>query len=191
MAPHASGVRVLLAPTDIERADAIPPQGMSRLLSQLRTMFEWTVVDTWPLLTESSLEVLEAADRVILPVVPDITCLRDTKQFLDLIDSLNYSLNKFDVVFNRSDEGGLDRRVIEEGLKRKIMAEIPQDDPLVSHSLNRGIPLVTSHKRSAFSRAVMQLAESIATEGEVDEAKGSLGSKFKRLTRLSLKPASA
>jgi pilus assembly protein CpaE len=181
MAKHASGVRVLLAPAEIERADAIPPQGMSRLLTQLRGMYNWILVDTWPLLTDSSLDVLETADRVLLSVVPDITCMRDTKQFLDLVESLNYSLSKFGIIFNRSTEGGLDRKVIEEGLKRKVMIEVPQDEPAVSHSLNRGIPMVIGNKRSPFTKAIMQLARLIAAEGQESAAEDSLGSKFKSL----------
>ena len=191
MATHTTGAKILLAPPEIERADAIPHQGMTRLLTQMRTMFDWTVVDTWPLLTESSLEVLETADRVLLPVVPDITCMRDTKQFLDLIESLNYSLNKFDIVFNKAAEASLDRRVVEESLDRKISAVIPQEDPLVSYSLNRGIPLVSSHKRNSFSKAVTQLAASFVNIDESANPSDSLGSRFKNFTRLGLRTANA
>jgi len=158
MASHASGVHVLLAPTEIERADAFPPQAVSNLLSMLRTMYDWIIVDSWPVLTESTLDVLETADRVLLMLVPDITCLRDTKQFFELVESLSFPLNKFDIIVNRATEGGLDREAIEEGLRRKVAMEIPQDDPLVTYSLNRGVPLVISHKRSPVSKAVRQLA---------------------------------
>jgi len=166
MASHASGVHVLLAPTEIERADAFPPQAVSNLLSMLRTMYDWIIVDSWPVLTESTLDVLEAADRVLLMLVPDITCLRDTKQFFDLVESLGFPLSKFDIIVNRATEGGLDREAIEEGLKRKVAMEIPQDDPLVTYSLNRGVPLVISHKRSPVSKAVGQLAGRFTTNGE-------------------------
>jgi pilus assembly protein CpaE len=166
MASHASGIQVLLAPTEIERADAFPPLAVSNLLSKLRTMYDWIIVDSWPVLTDSTLDVLEIADRVLLMLVPDITCLRDTKQFFELVESLNYPLSKFDIIVNRATEGGLDREAIEEGLRRKIALEIPQDDPLVTHSLNRGIPLVISHKRSPVSKAVRQLADRLAADRE-------------------------
>ncbi|MFQ5593335.1 MAG: AAA family ATPase [Anaerolineae bacterium] len=163
---HASGVHVLLSPTEIERADAFPPQAVSNLLSMLRTMYDWIIVDSWPVLTESTLDVLEAADRVLLMLVPDITCLRDTKQFFELIESLDFPLSKFDIIVNRATVGGLDREAIEEGLRRKVAMEIPQDDPLVTYSLNRGVPLVISHKRSPVSKAVGQLAGRFTTDRE-------------------------
>lgn len=181
MATHASGVRVLLAPTEIERADAFPPQAMSKLLAEMRGMFDWIVVDTWTVLTESTLDVLETADRVLLIVVPDITCLRDTRQFLDLVESLNYPLNKFDIIINRATEGGLDREVIEEGLRREVLMEIPQDDPLVTHSLNRGVPLVISHKRSPVSKAVMRLAEQLSRKSPEPAATHGLRTRMRRL----------
>ncbi len=166
LASHSSGVQVLLAPGEIERADAFPPQTVTKVLAILQTMFSWIVVDTWPVLTESTLDVLETADQVFLMLVPDITCLRDTKQFLDLVESLNFPLNKFEIIVNRATEGGLERDVIEETLRRKVAMEIPQDDPLVTHSLNKGVPLVISHKRSPVSKAIMQLAEWLTTGGK-------------------------
>lgn len=166
LASHASGARVLLASSDIERADAFRAGGMPEILTHLQAMFDWVVVDTWPVLTESTLDVLDAADRVLLPMIPDITCLRDTQQFLDLAESLNYSLNKFDIIVNRATEGGLDRKAIEEGIGRDVILELPQDDPLVTHSLNRGIPLVMSHKRSPLSKAVRQLAQQLTAASE-------------------------
>jgi len=106
--------------------------------------------------------------------------LRDAKQFLELAESLNYPLNKFDIIVNRATEGGLDREAIEEGLGRKVTLEIPQDDPLVTHSLNRGVPLVMSHKRSPLSKAVEQLADSIAMGGEKRVKQKGLVAKMKR-----------
>lgn len=181
MASHSSGARVLLAPSEIERVDALPPQAMSQLLSQLRSMSDWVIVDTWPVLTESTLDVLEVADRTLLLILPDITCLRDTKQFLDLADSLNFSLNKFDIIVNRATEGGLDRNAIEDGVGREVVMEIPQDDPLVTHSLNRGVPLVMSHKRSPVSKAVGELTQWIVTDGEEPVAEPGLGARVRRL----------
>lgn len=181
MASHSSGVEVLLAPSEIERADAFPSGTMAELVSNLRTMFDWVVVDTWPVLSESTLDVLETSDQVLLPMIPDITCLRDTRQFLDLAESLNFSLNKFDIIVNRATEGGLDQSAIEDALKRKVVLEIPQDDPLVTHSLNRGIPLVTSHTRSPVSKAVRHLTEWLGSDGAEPATEPGLRSRMKRL----------
>ncbi|MFQ5856318.1 MAG: AAA family ATPase [Anaerolineae bacterium] len=181
MASHSSGVQVLLAPSEIERVDAFTPLAMSRVLSELRTMFDWTIIDTWSVLGDSTLDVFETADRVLLVVVPDITCLRNTRQFLDLAESLNYPLDKFEVIVNRATEGGLDRKIIEEGLRRQIAMEIPQDDPLVSHSLNRGIPLVISHKRSPVSKAVRQLAEWIVAGSDEPVTRHGVRIRMQRL----------
>lgn len=180
-ASHTSGVQVLLGPGEIERADAYPPGSMSDLLSRLESLFDWIVVDTWPVLTDSTLDVLETAGHVFLPMLPDITCLRDTRQFLELAESLNYSLNKFDIIVNRATEGGLDREAIEEGLGRSVVMELPQDDPLITHSLNRGIPVVMSHKRSPVSKAINQLAESIATGDEEPTQSQGLRARMKSL----------
>lgn len=161
MPQHTSGVQVLLAPPEIERADAIPPDALARILRALRTTFDWIVVDTWSVLTDTTLNVLDEADWVLLLVTPDLSALRDVRRFLDLAQSLELREDRFRVVLNRADSGYLDRSTIEEGLKLQIFAAIPDDEPAVIHSLNRGIPLVLSHRRNRVTRAVFQLADEI------------------------------
>ena len=56
---------------------------------------------------------------------------------------------------------------IERRLGVPISFTVPDDQPLVTHTVNRGVPLILSHKRSTISRAVrkvaMQLIEDFPT----------------------------
>jgi len=69
------------------------------------------------------------------------------------------------VVLNRAfGRGGFKLRAVEESLGRRVYAKIPNDEPLVTYSLNRGQPLVVSHRRSNVARGVFQLAQLVTAE---------------------------
>ncbi|HIC90326.1 MAG TPA: hypothetical protein EYP04_13115 [Anaerolineae bacterium] len=46
---------------------------------------------------------------------------------------------------------------------------IPDDPPLVAYSINRGVPLVMSHPRSAVSRRILNLAHLVARAEEKEK----------------------
>jgi hypothetical protein len=63
--------------------------------------------------------------------------------------------------------GGVSDRDIQERLRMPLKSRIPDDQPLATHSINRGVPLVTSHRRSALTRAIRALARQLIEELEV------------------------
>jgi pilus assembly protein CpaE len=172
MPQHASGVQVVLAPSEIERADAIVPHALTKVLRVLRTTFDWVVVDTWSVLTDTTLNALDEADQTLIVVTPDLSALRDVRRFLDLAQSLELRQDRFRVVLNRADSGHLDRETIEEGLKLQIFATIPDDERVVTHSLNRGIPLVLSHRRNRVTRAILRLTDQIIAQYQEEPQRG-------------------
>ena len=61
--------------------------------------------------------------------------------------------------YHRQTSGGINQRDIESRLRVRVRHSVPDDQPLVSHSVNRGVPLVMSHERSAVGRAIRDLAQ--------------------------------
>ena len=70
---------------------------------------------------------------------------------------------------------------IEERLHVRIKELVPDDQPLVSLSVNRGVPLIYSHKRSAVARAIQTIAQDF-----IDEASATRTAPVKPLTRTGL-----
>jgi hypothetical protein len=69
--------------------------------------------------------------------------------------------------------GGVPRDDIQAHLEAEFRHMIPDDQLLASHSINRGVPLVMSHRRSAVARAIRDLArrlvQALGTEETVAE----------------------
>jgi pilus assembly protein CpaE len=69
------------------------------------------------------------------------------------------------MILNRATlRGGVPVRDIEERLRVHVRFQIPDDQPLATHSVNRGVPIVVSHDGSAVAKAVRKLAGELLAE---------------------------
>ncbi len=162
LAAHASGVQILLAPPPADLANPISLPHVQHILVLLKSMFPWVIVDLGLPLNETAFGSLDAADRIILSVLPEMVGLRNTRLMLDQLHERGYAQDKVRLVLNRATmRAGVSRSDIEERLGIRIAHHIPDDQPLVTHSINRGVPLMVSHPRSAVARTIRQIAEEL------------------------------
>jgi len=165
LATHASGIQVLLAPPPVDLSNPISLPQVQHILVQLKRMFPWVIVDLGLPLDEMALAFLDGADCIIMSVVPEMVGLRNTRLMLDQLQERGYAEEKVWLVLNRSTmRGGVTRSDIEERLRVPLTYRIPDDQPLATHSINRGVPLVVSHRRSAVGRAIRKLAKRLMEE---------------------------
>jgi pilus assembly protein CpaE len=170
MAPHASGLRVLLAPPATAYSESLSLPQVQHVLVVLRGMFPWVVVDLGPPLNEMAFAFLDSADRIVITTLPDIVALRNTRLLLDQFQLRGYADDKVWLVLNRSTmRGVVSRSDIEKRLQMQLTHTIPDDQPLATHSINRGVPFVMSHSRSALGRAVLKLSDHLTADFAVAE----------------------
>jgi len=165
LSTHASGIEVLLAPppAGLDRPISLPQ--VQQILVLLRRMFPWVVVDLGLPLDETAFAFLDGADRIIMTVLPEMAGLRNTRLMINQLRARGYPEEKEWLVLNRSTiRGGVPLHDIEERLKVRVMHCIPDDQPLVTASINRGVPLVLSHRRSAVARAMRWLARQLLAD---------------------------
>lgn len=160
LARHASGLRVLLAPPPGELHENLSPTQMVEVVAALRRRFAWVLVDIGLPLDEAALAVLHEAGRVVITVLPELVGLRNARLLLGQLRGAGIPVEHTWLVLNRATiRGGIARKDIEERLKIKVFQTIPDDQPLASLSINRGVPLVLSHPRSAVARSIQELAQ--------------------------------
>jgi len=157
-----TGLRILAASPRPELAEKITGDQFVKILRYLRRLFHFIVIDTSSYLTDPIISAMDEADLIVLLTTQDIPAIRDTKIFLNLVDSLNISKEKILFVLNKSD-----RRIpitpekVSESLKHDVKLEIPFDDRTVINSVNRGLPFVLDPKPQPIMRNVVQLADTI------------------------------
>ncbi|HNS51323.1 MAG TPA: hypothetical protein PKO09_09065 [Anaerolineae bacterium] len=163
LAHHASGIDVLLAPPPADLSSPISLPQVQHLTVLLKRIFPWVIVDLGLPLDEMAFAFLDVADRIVMTVLPEMVGLRNTRLMLDQLHDRGYGQDKIWLVLNRASiKAGVSVADIEERLKMKVTYRVPDDQPLATYSINRGVPLVMSHRGSAVARAVRGLAKMLA-----------------------------
>lgn len=160
---HATGVRVLFAPEQFQRAEALDGDDIQRVLSGLKPYFDYQVVDTSSLITPVTLATLDEADAIVHVVTPEVPALRNAARFLQLASQLGYPEEKIILVANRANAGkGINSVIIEEQLQRPLAAAFPSDGRTLVECANTGELLIVAHPRHKVARSIHHFAEEIA-----------------------------
>ena len=165
LAEHVSGIHVLLAPPPADLSKPISLPQVQQVLSLLKRMYPWVIVDLGLPLDETAFAFLDGADRITMSVLPEMIGLRNTRLMLDQLHERGYPDEKIWLVLNRASlRGGVSVSDIETRLHVRVKHTIPDDQPLATLTVNRGVPAVLSHRRSALARAYRKLAAALAQE---------------------------
>jgi pilus assembly protein CpaE len=157
-----TGLRILAAVPKPEMAEKITGEQFVKILRFLRRLYHFIIIDTSSYLTDPIITAMDEADQIVLLTTQDIPSIRDTKIFLNLIESLNISKDKILCVLNKSDKRiPITPEKVSESLKHEVKLEILFDDRTVINSVNRGMPFVLDPKPQPIVRNVVQLAELI------------------------------
>jgi pilus assembly protein CpaE len=161
LATHASGVQVLLAPGPQEDTDGIPENALATIVTRLRSMADYVVLDASPPDWEGSAPLLEVADIIALVLTPDLPSLSLTPLALDLARAKRTPPPEVYLVLNRAGSG-LAASAIETQLQQKFAVQLPEEEEAATVAANRGIPLIMSRPNSGLSREMRNFAKIFA-----------------------------
>lgn len=185
LTPHTSGVLVLPGGRFLEPDERASAEHFEQVLGLLALDADYIVIDNGALLSPHTEAALLASSHVLLVVTPEIAALRRTVTFLQTAEDSGFPREKIHLVLNRD---GLEAGILAENISRhlnmQIAARIPEDTQLVTYSLNRGIPLVVSHPRSAVAKQIGLLAGKFLPERQTQTAERQRRSVLGRLSTL-------
>ncbi|MBW6504420.1 AAA family ATPase [bacterium] len=182
---HASGVYVLADPPTVEEGEQISASQVRDVLSTLRSMFDYIVVDTPHQFDERTLTALEMSDIVLLVSLLNLPSLKNTQKCLELFGRIGLRDERVRLLLSRylpNDE--IPKESIEGIMNTSVFFSVPNDYPTVISSINRGKLLseVAPDKEvtKSFDR-MAELLEGPAPKKAVPEKKkGILDSLFRR-----------
>ena len=153
------GVSVLPSSEDPVMDDAFDAATVGVVVDQLRANFDVTVIDCEHHLSERTLAILDAADRIALITQPNVPSLRSTQRTLSLFRRLGYAETKSCVVLNRFQSGDVfTLSMVAESLKHELFWNLPNDYRTSVASLNKGISVSQEAGGSKLARSYGQLA---------------------------------
>ncbi len=157
--PHATQVRVLLAPPNSQSGEAITADQVRVVLEALREQFDYVIVDTASTYDDRTLTMLDVADRIMVLLTLEVTTIKNAKQFLELADPLGYTDDKLMLVLNKSDSRlGIKAESVESQMRRKFAAQITNAGHDMTLSLNHGVPIVIDRRSAQIAKDFINLA---------------------------------
>ncbi len=183
---HASGLDVLLAP-HVEDMLSLAPVHLQRILRIMRRIYSCIVIDTRPLLDETTVAFLDLSDVILTICTPEIAALRNLRIFLDAATQLGYSIDKIQLIMNRSDmKGAIPQAEIETVCRYHVAHSLVNDHEAVANSINHGRPLITTQPQRQITKDINRLAATLVESmiqpkaGAAAQRKGGLGRIFGR-----------
>lgn len=163
MQAHSSGIKVLLAPHELEAAGDISGDAMTAVLQGLLARYTYVVCDTWSFLDEATEALLQKADDVLVVTTPEVPALRSTKSFLEHLARNELTSGRITLVLNRFPSvNGIALQDVQKHLRYPVGANIPSEGQPITHSVNRGVPIVMAQPQSWASQSLLRLAAYVA-----------------------------
>lgn len=185
---HNSGIKVLLGPSrpsigaDI-RADHA--EKVVSIVDQVRHYYDFVVIDTAKSIDAVTARLLEAADRIILVVLPTLPAIKNVRLVLDMFDDAQFPPEKTMLTVNRAIEnpsrnqkGYPTPERISNYLKRPVEGSIPLvEESIILNAINKGIPVIASDRDQSKPpiRQLLNLSNRVYSvlmgveEGEIDD----------------------
>jgi pilus assembly protein CpaE len=180
--PYKDRFDVLLAPTQPADAEFITSALTTEILTLLRGIYDYVVIDSPAAFNDVVLKSFDLADSYVLLTTLDMLALKNFKVTLDTLDALGYPRSRWSVVLNRCDSRvGLTPEDMEQIIGMPIQTRLPSTKD-VPASLNKGVTLATEDPKNPFSHAVAGLArlESDGLGGPDSQSSKAKRSLFRR-----------
>jgi len=172
---YAPGLEMLLAPVTPGDAEKVPPGLVGELLTVLRGMFDYVVVDTPAQFSEHVLTAMDSSAHHVLLTTPDVPALKNLRVTLDMLDLLSYPRNIRSVVVNRADSKvGLSSEDVERVVRAPIAAHVPSSRA-VPISINNGTPITVATPGHPVSQAIIGFARQRLVVAAEEPARRRLG----------------
>jgi pilus assembly protein CpaE len=182
MTRHGSGLYVLPHPVALEDAAKVDPETLKRLLGLLKAAFPMLVIDTSKGLQSSDFVAFEMADVILMVVVLDLTCLRNTSRLLNLFKQFDGMAERVKLVVNRAGavESEISLKKAEETLRMPISWQIPVATKPFQNARIRGVPLADVAAGSRPHQAILEIAKALrpAPSGDPNKTRKGLFAAF-------------
>jgi len=173
---HNSGVYVLPSPRRLNGYEGTTPEIVDRILTLMKKMFEYVVIDMGKTLDENSLKIIEMSDELLLVSVQSISCLCNTQHLLRSIVNLSpLPEDRIKVVMNRYfKKSEISLKDTEASINKKIFWTIPNDYRATFSAINQGKPLAEAASKAKITKSFRKLTESLICGEECQQKRNRL-----------------
>ena len=159
---HDSGIDLLLAPPSPETAELVTEEHLPQILENLRSLYDYVILDIDKRLDEINLKILDQADQFFVVMTADLSCLKNVRLVLETIGHLGVEQGKVHLVLNRSNAfTGISQKNAESALKRTIEYQVINEYRGAISALNSGAPFMYTKADSPLGRSLLDFGRTI------------------------------
>ncbi|WP_249870296.1 AAA family ATPase [Oceanobacillus saliphilus] len=172
---HESGVKVLPAPDRPEYAELITPDFLISVSEKLQEDTDFLIMETQAGLNDLTIQLMEKADLILVVSTPRMAALKNSKlmietlELLGLKDKAHLLINKFTA------QTVISQNEIPELTSMEKAIYLSFTDKQIDHSLDVGIPFITSHPKAAFSKELKKAVSQLFDLSTKKKPKGKTG----------------
>jgi pilus assembly protein CpaE len=154
---HSSGIKVVSLATDPLRHPTLKGERVGDAIAEARHLVDAIVVDLHPSYSEVNLAVFALADRILVPVTPDLPAMRAAIQLKEVAVEVGVR-DRLSLVINRANSG-VTVKDMEETIGLQAMAHIRSAGLHFVWSSNAGMTLIDKFPRHPATQDFEHLAE--------------------------------
>jgi len=154
---HSSGIKVVSLATDPLRHPTLKGERVGDAIAEARHLVDAIVVDLHPSYSEVNLAVFALADRILVPVTPDLPAMRAAIQLKEVAVEVGVR-DRLSLVINRANSG-VTVKDMEETIGLQAMAHIRSAGMHFVWSANAGMTLIDKFPRHPATQDFEHLAE--------------------------------
>jgi Flp pilus assembly CpaE family ATPase len=137
---HPSGLRVLPLSSSPIHTELLEPQRVAQAIAAARRSVDFVVVDLHPSYSALNRAVFDKADRILMPITPDLPAIRAAVKLREVADELGMR-NRLNMVVNRANSG-VPTEDVEKAVGIPAYATIRSAGPVMVKAANEGRSLV-------------------------------------------------
>jgi pilus assembly protein CpaE len=170
MAKHASGVHILPSPSYLNGHPPATADIMERLLGEMKSNFDYIIVDGGQALNAPAMKVIEMSQHVLLVTLLSLPCLSNTRNVLkSLAGDETFSEDRLGLIVNRYlKKSDLTLAEAQESVRTEIFWNIPNDYKTTMSAINRGVPLHNLSPKANITKSLSSLADAFLDDSQKD-----------------------
>jgi Flp pilus assembly CpaE family ATPase len=158
-AAHPSGMSVVALTSSPMNIEILEPERVGDAISAARRGYDFVIVDLHPSYSAINRAVFERADRILVPVTPDVPALRAAVQLRDVGTELGFA-DRLALVVNRANSG-VSVADMEKTVGMPALALIRSGGLLFVRAANEGRTVIEMYPKERISDDFNALAELI------------------------------
>lgn len=180
---HGSGISVLVMAESPLHTEMLEPKRVADAIIAARKSYDWIILDMHPDYGPLNQALFEQADRILVPVTPDVPCIRAAVQFREVAVELDIR-ERLTVVINRANSGvgGAD---VERVVGIPAMARIRSAGMLFVRAADEGKSAIERFPGAKVVGDIDRLADRLldgdGTGARVSSSRGRFGGSFRGL----------